>query len=102
MRVSGPAEAVALGVLSAACLAAVVAWSPPASAQLVSTLTPGRPAFANCASGQTPVFVAGFASLKAQLGNLMGEPIECAHAETGGAGPGRPGIRAQPTTNYAT
>src|SRR6266498_943004 len=32
-----------------------------------------------CSSNQLPVFVFGFAELSAQLGPLMGEPIECEH-----------------------
>src|SRR5215204_1547849 len=32
-----------------------------------------------CRPGQTPQFVLGFASLKAQLGSVMGEPVECEH-----------------------
>ncbi len=32
-----------------------------------------------CRPGQTPQFVLGFANLKAQLGSVMGEPVECEH-----------------------
>ena len=34
-----------------------------------------------CASGQTPRFVFGFAELKAAVGDLMGDPLECEHVD---------------------
>jgi hypothetical protein len=34
-----------------------------------------------CAPGERPTFSFGFAALKTELGDLMGEPIECAHPE---------------------
>ena len=37
-------------------------------------------AFPYCAPGQEPEFQFGFAFLKSQLGDLMGEPLECEHA----------------------
>jgi hypothetical protein len=38
-----------------------------------------------CSGGQTPTFQAGFASLSQQLGERMGDPVECEHpdADTG-------------------
>lgn len=33
-----------------------------------------------CAPGQEPEFVLGFAFMKSQLGDIMGEPLECEHA----------------------
>ena len=32
-----------------------------------------------CRQGEVPQFTFGFAALKAELGPIMGEPIECAH-----------------------
>jgi len=37
-------------------------------------------AAAYCAPGQDPEFVLGFAFMKAQLGDVMGDPLECEHA----------------------
>lgn len=37
-------------------------------------------AAAYCAPGQEPEFVLGFAFMKSQLGDTMGEPLECEHA----------------------
>jgi len=99
MRLTGAAESVALCVLSVGCLAAAVGWSPPA--QLMSTLGPGELPQGYCPSGETPAFTAGFATLKAQLGVLMGEPVECPHAVTTGPLPsvaGAPGLIRQATT----
>lgn len=36
-----------------------------------------QPVAANCAAGQQPAFVLGFAQLKAQIGDIMGEAEEC-------------------------
>lgn len=33
-----------------------------------------------CAPGQNPAFVFGFAEMKSRLGEIMGEPVECEHA----------------------
>jgi hypothetical protein len=53
---------------------------------LALTLLLGQPAPAvqaqgapHCAPGAAPTFVQGFAQLKARLGDIMGEPIECEH-----------------------
>lgn len=64
---------------------AAVAPSPSPSA--VAPATTATPAFAatvneappapRCRPGQPPVFVLGFAELKRQLGDIMGEPLEC-------------------------
>lgn len=35
----------------------------------------------HCAQGEKPQFVLGFADLKAQVGDPMGSPVECEHAE---------------------
>lgn len=37
-----------------------------------------------CAAGQQPVFVFGFAKVKQELGDLVGEPLECEHYDTEG------------------
>jgi hypothetical protein len=34
-----------------------------------------------CAPGSAPTFVQGFAQLKARLGDVMGDPIECEHTD---------------------
>jgi hypothetical protein len=49
----------------------------------IVALSPGVGAAeaAFCQLGQMPSFDAGFAALKAQLGDTMGEPTECAHTD---------------------
>jgi endonuclease/exonuclease/phosphatase family metal-dependent hydrolase len=37
-----------------------------------------------CPPGQTPHFILGFAFLKGQLGDIMGEPLECEHYDEAG------------------
>src|SRR5688500_621784 len=37
-----------------------------------------------CAEGEMPAFVAPFDVLAAELGDLMGDPAECAHVEEAG------------------
>jgi hypothetical protein len=39
-----------------------------------------------CEPGQVPTFVFGFAALKAQLGDSMGEPASCEYADPNGTG----------------
>jgi hypothetical protein len=46
---------------------------------MIST-TSTSAAAAHCAPGQEPEFVLGFAFMKSQLGDTMGEPLECEHA----------------------
>jgi hypothetical protein len=50
---------------------------------LTVAIQPARPALAQgapcCRPGKVPQFGFGFASLKARLGPIMGEPVECAH-----------------------
>ncbi len=52
-------------------------------AALLLTLVPVSIASAQaapfCRAAQSPQFVLGFAQLKAQLGPIMGEPVECEH-----------------------
>ena len=61
---------------------------------LLAAPTPNVPREAHpyCLPGQVPSFGFGFASLKAQLGPLMGEPVECEHRG------GRDGDALQRTT----
>jgi hypothetical protein len=33
-----------------------------------------------CRGGRAPEFILGFAALKAQIGTVMGDPVECEHA----------------------
>jgi hypothetical protein len=42
---------------------------------------PNSPPTGWCLPGQTPTFSFGFADLKAAIGGVMGEPIECEHGE---------------------
>jgi hypothetical protein len=57
------------------------------SAGLLLGLPPIPPTFAQdvpyCQPGETPSFYLGSADLSAQLGDVMGDPIECAHMDTG-------------------
>ncbi len=55
---------------------------PPWRPQIVPTPTPtpAPPAVPYCAAGQEPAFVFGFAFLKSLLGDTMGDPLECEHA----------------------
>jgi hypothetical protein len=39
-----------------------------------------------CLAGQAPRFVFGFADLKTQLGDAMGEPVTCEFSDPGGTG----------------
>jgi hypothetical protein len=43
-------------------------------------------AVTRCGAGQTPVFSLGFAGLKAQLGDVLGEPTTCEFADPNGSG----------------
>ena len=57
---------------------AAIAPGPPVAAPApAAAAAPGQAAF--CAPGQRPGFQAGFAALKAQLGETMGDPVECEH-----------------------
>lgn len=51
---------------------------------LVGALVPASPAFAQaapfCQPGQSPAFVLAFAAQGARLGDTMGQPLECEHA----------------------
>ena len=49
-------------------------------ALLVTVFTAAASAAPHCSPGQEPVFMFGFAHLKSLLGDKMGEPIECEHA----------------------
>ncbi len=57
--------------VAAAFLVAAVLWAPPGFA---SGAAP------HCGQGQTAEFVLGFADLKSHLGDAMGDPLECEHA----------------------
>jgi hypothetical protein len=74
-------ESLCLGVAALAAFGVIAVWSPAASAQLVSRISPGHRPFGYCAADETPSFTAGFAQLKAELGPIMGDPVECAHAD---------------------
>jgi hypothetical protein len=39
-----------------------------------------------CQPGQTPQFALGFATLSAQLGTVMGNPVSCQYSDPGGSG----------------
>ena len=51
--------------------------APPAPEAPPATPTPTGPPF--CEGGHVPEYQFGFAALKAQLGDLMGDPVECEH-----------------------
>ena len=55
-------------------------WIPPIVLTPTLTPTPTSTAAPFCAPGQEPEFVFGFAFLKSLLGDIMGEPLECEHA----------------------
>lgn len=62
---------------------------PPSAAPAMVAPTPSpspaakpvaeAPAAPYCRPGQPPTFVLGFADLKRQLGDTMGDPVECEH-----------------------
>ncbi|MBI4494162.1 MAG: hypothetical protein HY690_15345 [Chloroflexi bacterium] len=58
---------------------------PVLVALLLATATPIATAqsFPFCPPGQVPVFVFGFKALSDALGETMGDPLECEHAEPG-------------------
>lgn len=49
-----------------------------ASAESESTVAQGGAPF--CAQGQAPQFALGFAQLRGHIGEVMGQPVECEHA----------------------
>src|SRR5437868_648879 len=51
-----------------------------------SVPTVGAQAAPHCDRDQSPQFVFGFASLKAQLGDAMGEPVSCEYSDPNGTG----------------
>jgi hypothetical protein len=52
--------------------------SAPAQARVESPAAEATAPF--CAAGQRPSFLLGFAELKRQVGDVMGSPVECEHA----------------------
>ena len=64
-----------------------IASPPPAAPKLPQpvTSTAARPA-RGCGPGVAPHFVFGFADLKAQLGDAMGDPISCEFPDPNGTG----------------
>jgi hypothetical protein len=64
------------GVLLGAVLALWCVLVPAAEAQ----------AAPHCEADHPPAFVFGFASLKAQLGGAMGDPVSCEYADPNGTG----------------
>jgi hypothetical protein len=65
-----------IGCTLALALLLVYAITPAAFAQ----------AAAHCQLGQSPDFVFGFADLKSQLGDAMGDPVSCEYADPNGTG----------------
>jgi hypothetical protein len=59
-------------------MATVPTPSPTPAPTLTPTAVPGQPF---CQPGQEPEFVLGFAQLKQQLGDTMGQPLECEHPD---------------------
>jgi hypothetical protein len=66
--------------------AAVAAPAPPSRGGAAPKPGSSAPAINRCGSGQTPVFSLGFASLKAHLGDLVGDPTTCEFADPSGSG----------------
>ena len=69
--------------------AAAVAVAAPAPVNRGSAAPrPGSTTLANsrCGAGQTPRFSLGFAGLKAQLGDVLGDPTTCEFADPNGSG----------------
>lgn len=83
----GSAACMAVGVLVSCSPPALPAESPPATpsaaptASLFATVPARAPDAAFCAPGQEPRFLYGFAALKLQLGELMGDATECEHVD---------------------
>jgi hypothetical protein len=83
-----PATGAANEYASIALTSSNAAAPPPAGA------TPARNGFAaqpvqtgnRCAIGSVPGFTFGFATLKARLGDAMGEPVTCEFADPNGTG----------------
>jgi len=65
---------------------ATAAPAPPSSGSATSKSGSTTPAAARCAPGQTPVFSLGFAGLKTQLGDVLGDPTTCEFADPNGSG----------------
>jgi hypothetical protein len=63
-----------LGVLLAA-----VSFATMVVAELAVPGTASAQGASFCKPGKVPAFTLGFAALKAQLGPIMGSPVECAH-----------------------
>ena len=70
-------------VSSNALGAPTVAIAPPAPP---SPRNAPKPAATRCGPGQTPTFSLGFASLKALLGDVVGDPTTCEFADPNGSG----------------
>jgi hypothetical protein len=71
-----------------ALAAAPVAVAPAAPPSRVAPppQKPGATATSRCRAGQLPAFSFGFAGLKAQLGDVLGDPITCEFADPNGSG----------------
>jgi hypothetical protein len=69
--------------------ATVGAWptaSRPATLVPTPSATPVRPDEGTCDPGESPRYVSGFADLKRQLADWMGEPVTCELADPNGTG----------------
>ncbi|MCY3801632.1 MAG: YHYH domain-containing protein [Chloroflexi bacterium] len=55
-------------------------WRPHIVTTVTTTPTPAPHAAPYCAPGQEPEFMFGFAFLRSLLGDVMGDPLECEHA----------------------
>jgi hypothetical protein len=65
---------------------AVAAPAPPSRGGATSSSGSSTMATTRCGAGQTPVFSFGFAGLKSQLGDVLGEPTTCEFADPNGSG----------------
>jgi hypothetical protein len=66
--------------------AAVAAPAPPSRGSTPPKPGSTPPAATRCGSGQKPTFSLGFASLNAQLGDVLGDPTTCEFADPNGSG----------------
>lgn len=66
--------------------AAAPAPARPGAARPTAPAPAAQPAANRCPAGQAPTFVAGFADLKIQLGDAVGEPSTCEFPDPNGTG----------------
>jgi hypothetical protein len=116
LSIDSGAEALRLARMQASRIQSVLAAGPNAASGIVATVTPSVPAatpspvpeptlsstdpVTYCRAGQSPQFTGGFAALHEQVGDSMGQPLECEHADSvsGNTLQGRPPVSPSTTT----